>query len=238
MIESLSAKGLAMSLWSSEMRFRDRLEAGRCLAARLRAYQGLKALVLGIARGGVVVGTPIAEELQAELEVIAPRKLPIPFNPEAGFGAIAEDGTMQLNSALVRALGLSDEEIQEIATKVLAEVRRRIERYRGDRPPPTVSGRVVILVDDGLATGYTMLAAIHSVKRDAPARLVVAVPVSPLSTLRRIEPQVDELHCLIAPEADVFAVANFYEDFRDISDEEVIALLERARRLPHARSES
>jgi putative phosphoribosyl transferase len=227
-----------MGIGPSRIRFRDRWEAGRCLAARLRAYQGLNALVLGIARGGVVVGAPIAEELQAELEVIAPRKLPIPVNPEAGFGAIAEDGTLQLNSALVRALGLSDEEIREIATKVLAEVRRRIERYRGDRPPPTVSGRVVILVDDGLATGYTMLAAIRSVKKGAPARLVVAVPVSPLSTLRRIEPHVDELQCLIAQEADVFAVANFYEDFRDIPDEDVIALLERARRPPQAKSES
>jgi putative phosphoribosyl transferase len=224
--------------WSFGIRFRDRAEAGRRLAARLRAYQGLDALVLGIARGGVVVGAPIAEALEAELEVIAPRKLPIPFNPEAGFGAIAEDGTIYLNAALVRALGLTEDEIRQIAAEVLAEVRRRIERYRGDRPPPVVNDRTVILVDDGLATGYTMLAAIQSVKKGAPARLVVAVPVSPASTLRRIEPHVDELHCLIAPETDVFAVADFYEDFRDVRDEDVTALLERARRKRQERSES
>ncbi|MCS6815882.1 MAG: phosphoribosyltransferase family protein [Blastocatellia bacterium] len=219
-------------------RFRDRTEAGHQLAARLLAYRDSETLVLGIARGGVVVGAPIADALQAELDVIAPRKLPIPFNPEAGFGAIAEDGTMYLNSVLVRALDLREEEIREIAADVLAEVRRRVARYRGDRPPPRVKGRPVILVDDGLATGYTMLAAIESVKKDAPARLVVAVPVSPLSTLRSIEPHVDELICLIARETEVFAVADFYEDFRDLRDEEVIALLERARSRPRERSAS
>ncbi len=220
------------------IRFRDRADAGRRLAARLRAHHGLDALVLGIARGGVVVGAPIAEALEAELEVIAPRKLPIPSNPEAGFGAIAEDGTLYLNAALVRALGLAEEEIRRIAAEVLAEVRRRIERYRGDRPPPAVNSRTVILVDDGLATGYTMLAAIQSVKRGAPTRLVVAAPVSPASTLRQIEPYVDELHCLVAPETDVFAVANFYEDFRDVRDEDVIALLERTRQKRQERRES
>jgi len=219
-------------------RFRDRTEAGRQLAARLISYRDRDALVLGIARGGVVVGAPIAEALHAELDVLAPRKLPIPAAPEAGFGAIAEDGTMYLNPALVRALELTEEEIRAIAARVLVEVRRRVARYRGDRPPPQVRDRPVILVDDGLATGYTMLAAISSVKREAPGRLVVAVPVSPLSTLRMIEPHADEVVCLLAPETEVFAVANFYEDFRDLQDEEVIALLEQARRRAHPRSAS
>jgi len=220
------------------VRFRDRTEAGRRLAARLLAYCGRDALVLGIARGGVVVGAPIAEALQAELDVIAPRKLPTPFNPEAGFGAIAEDGTMYLNPTLVRALGLTEEEIRAIAADVLVEVRRRVARYRGDRPPPRMSDRPVILVDDGLATGYTMLAAIESVRKEVPARLVVAVPVSPLSTLRLIESRADEVVCLIVRETEVFAVANFYEDFRDLRDEEVIALLEQARSRAQERSAS
>lgn len=227
-----------MDRWAERVRFRDRTEAGRQLAARLLSYRGRDALVLGIARGGVVVGAPIAEALQAELDVIAPRKLPIPFNPEAGFGAITEDGTIHLNPTLVRALGLTEHEIQEIAADVLAEVRRRVARYRGDRPPPMVKDRTVILVDDGLATGYTMLAAIQSVRKGAPARLVVAVPVSPISTLRAIEPHADELICLIAQETEVFAVANFYDDFRDLQDEEVIALLEQARQRVSERSES
>lgn len=227
-----------MEFEGGRVRFRNRAEAGRQLAERLHPYRDLNALVLGIARGGVVVGAPIAEELRGELEVLVPRKLPIPFNPEAGFGAVAEDGTMYLNMAIVRAIGLSEAEIQRIAENVLAEIRRRIERYRGDRPPPAVKDRTVILVDDGLATGYTMLAAIRSVRAGSPARIVVAVPVSPMATLRAIEPEADDLICLVAEETEVFAVANFYDDFRDVSDEEVIALLQRARRRPPERSMS
>lgn len=209
------------------MYFRDRSQAGCRLAEALEQYRGQSVIVLGIPRGGVATAYAVAEALGAELDVIVPRKLPLPFNPEAGFGAITEDGTIILNEALVRQVGLSAEEIQQIADRVLIEVRRRVQEYRGGRPPAELSGRVVILVDDGLATGYTMLAAIHSVKKQSPARVVVAVPCSPVSTLREVEPSVDELVCLIAPNTLSFAVADYYQDFHDMTDEEVKQLLRR-----------
>jgi putative phosphoribosyl transferase len=207
--------------------FRDRLDAGRQLAAELEKYKGQGAIVLGVPRGGVAVGYPIVEHLDAELDIIIPRKLPIPFSPEAGFGAITEDGTIILNELLVAHCRLSPEDIDQIAREVLAEVQRRVAEYRSQRPRPILKDRTVILVDDGLATGYTMIAAIHSVKKQKPAQIVLAVPCSPASTLERIRTMVDETVCLAAPETESFAVANFYQDFHDMSDAEVKELLAR-----------
>jgi putative phosphoribosyl transferase len=205
--------------------FRDRLEAGQQLAANLEHYRDQGAIVLSIPRGGVAVGYPIAEHLDAELDIIIPRKLPIPFSPEAGFGAITEDGTIILNEPLVARCGLTSEEISQIAQGVLTEVQRRVIEYRGPRPNPILKQRIVILVDDGLATGFTMIAAIHSVKAQEPDRVVLAVPCSPASTLAHIRPMVDEAVCLVAPDTESFAVANFYQDFHDMSDAEVKDLL-------------
>lgn len=209
------------------MYFRDRLDAGHQLAKALEAYRGQDVIVLGIPRGGVTTAYPIAEQLQAELDIIIPRKLPLPWSPEAGFGAITEDGTIVLNEAMVSQVGLSPAEIEVIARRVRREVQRRVKEYRGACPAPDLNGRIVILVDDGLATGYTMLAAIQSVKKHAPARVVVAVPCSPASTLESVRPLVDDLVCLIAPDTLSFAVANFYQDFHDMSDGEVKKLLQQ-----------
>lgn len=229
--ERAAVKFFRMNWWSQRsVTFADRASAGSRLADRLLHYRGLDPLVLGIARGGVVVGAPIARALDGHLEVIVPRKLPIPFNPEAGFGAVAEDGTVYLDHSLMEACHLTTEDVEHIKGKVLEEIHRRIARYRGNRPLPDMIGRTVILTDDGLATGYTMMAAIVSVRKNHPHRVVVAVPVSPERTAETVSHMSDEFICLLTVDTPVFAVASFYEDFHDLTDEEVIQCLAAFRK--------
>ena len=206
--------------------FRDRRDAGRRLAERLLDYQDRDAVVLAIPRGGVPVGFEVAGRLRAEFDVIVPRKIPIPWNPEAGMGAITADGTMVLNESMVRSLGLSKEEIEHAAEEVREEVVRRTEIYRAGRVEPEIAGKPVILVDDGLASGYTMLAAIESLKKQGPSSIVVAVPTASSGAARLIGPKVDELVALIVSERLPFAVADFYLEWRDLSDEEVLEFLQ------------
>ncbi|MCL6431658.1 MAG: phosphoribosyltransferase [Anaerolineae bacterium] len=209
--------------------FETRDQAGRELAGVLaESYAGTEAVVLAVPRGGVPVGAPIAARLQAPLDVIVPRKIPIPWEPEAGFGAVAPDGTIVLNEQLVPLLGLSEAEILAEARLVQQEIQRRTRVYRGNRPPPATAGRLVILTDDGLASGLTMIAAVRSVRRNGPRQIVVAVPVAPRSSLERVSPEADEVICLIEQERGPFAVASFYRFFPDLSDEEVIRLLSEA----------
>ncbi len=230
MISARRGIGQRTGTWIvQDMIFRDRRDAGQRLAQALEKYRGQDVIVLGIPRGGVMTGYPIAEALNGELDVIIVRKLPLPFNPEAGFGAVTDDGSLILNDRIVRAVGLTAEQIDAIAQRVLAEVRRRVQVYRGDHPPPQLTDRTIILVDDGLATGYTMIAAIESVKKKAPRQVVVAVPCSPASTVERVRPLADDFVWLVAPETESFAVASFYEDFHEMSDEEVTSLLARFR---------
>lgn len=205
--------------------FKDRLHAGRELAKKLRGYRGRDVIVLAIPRGGVPVAYSIALELNAVLDVIVPRKIPIPWNPEAGFGAVTVDGEIVLNKDLVSRIGLEDDEIKELAGPVIEEIKRRIRIYRGDKKFLDLGGETVIIVDDGLASGYTMLSAIKSVRRETPKELVVAVPVGPLSSVKLIEPLVDDLVCLVVEDAFSFAVASFYDEFPDLSDDEVIQYL-------------
>ncbi len=204
--------------------FDDREEAGQRLA---ESYHGPRegVVVLGIARGGVPVGYPLAMSVGGELEVIVVRKLPIPYSPEAGFGAIAPDGSLVLNEEMMRRLLLPDEQVERIAARVLDEVRRREKAYRGDRAFPELKGKNVVLTDDGLATGYTMIAAIKMARQQEPESVSVAVPVSPAQTADRIEPLVDNFHCLYLSSHYPFAVASFYRDFHDMSDEEVLRYL-------------
>ncbi len=208
--------------------FTDRLDAGRLLA---EAYRGPRdgVVVLGIARGGVPVGFPIAKHLGAPLDVVTARKLPVPWSPETGFGAVAPDGSVVLNEELLPALRLSRPEIDAIVSDVLAEVRRREKVYRGDMPPAPLEDRNVILADDGLATGYTMIASIEMARNAGAASITVAVPVSPADTARRIEPMVDKLLLIHVAHTYSFAVASFYRDFHDMEDSEVLDLLEEAR---------
>ncbi len=212
--------------------FETREDAGRMLAEEVARYAGnAQAIVLGIPRGGVPVGAPIALRLGAPLDVIIPRKIPIPWEPEAGFGAVTADGTIVLNDEYVPLLGLSREEIVQAAREVQEEIRRRTRVYRDDRPPPAVQGRLVVLTDDGLATGFTMLAAIRSLRASNPSRVLVAVPAAPRSSLDRVAAEADDAICLILQERSPFAVASFYHRFPDLDDEEVIAYLRQAERL-------
>ena len=205
--------------------FRDRADAGRALARAVAHLRGENAVVLAVPRGGVAVAAPLAEALGAPLELMLVRKLPIPHSPEAGFGAVALDGHVVLNESLVRLLGLPPERIDAIVAETLAEVRRRAKEYTGTDRPPEVRGKQVCLVDDGLASGFTMIAAARMVRECGPSRMTLCVPVSPHDSLRAVEPYFDDLYCLIEQARPPFAVASFYEDFHDLTDDEVRALL-------------
>ncbi len=213
---------------SGVVRFNDREAAGRELA---RHYGGRREdlLILGIPRGGPAVGLTMAQALDAELDVIVTRKLPVPWSPELGFGAIAPDGSLSLNPEVLDVIGLRDDDIQAIASEVLEEVKRREHVYRGDRTFPIVAGRNVVVVDDGLATGYTMIAAINMLRNLKPAWLGIAVPVGPADTVEHIRPMADYLLCFFIAGGAPFAVASYYDDFHDMRDAEVIQYLERAR---------
>lgn len=208
--------------------YADRHDAGKQLAEHLLRFKR-NAIVMAIPRGGVPVGYEIAKRLDVPLDVIVPRKLPIPSEPEAGFGAVAPDGTVVLNEHLMAYLGLSTKEIEEIVVQVLNEVRRRVKEYRGDRPLPNLKGKNVIVVDDGLASGYTMIAAVRAIRSEHPKRIIVAVPCSPETSVERLEKEADEVISLAVQEFGPFAVASFYEEFPDLSDEEVKGLLMEKR---------
>jgi predicted phosphoribosyltransferase len=210
------------------MVFRDRREAGKQLSERLLHLRGHSPIVLALPRGGVVVGDEVARALGAPLEVIVARKLGAPGNPEFGFGAIGPGGERVLDRNTVRMLGLSEADIELVAREELEELQRRLHHYRGDRPMPELRGRTAIVVDDGLATGVTARAALRAVRRMQPARLVLAVPVSPPDTAESMAAEVDELVCLHTPPG-FMAVGQWYQVFDQTSDEEVMQILERHR---------
>jgi predicted phosphoribosyltransferase len=212
--------------------FRDRAEAGRVLAERLRRYAGRDdVVVLGLPRGGVPVAFEVARELGVPLDVFLVRKLGVPGHEELAFGAIATGGTRVLNTELIERLALPPEWIEAIDARERRELERRERAYRGDEPPPDLAGRMVILVDDGLATGSTMLAAVRAIREDDPARIVVAVPVGDPGVCARLETVADEVVCAITPRP-LRSVGSWYEDFSQTSDDEVRDLLARARRPP------
>jgi erythromycin esterase-like protein/predicted phosphoribosyltransferase len=217
-------------------RFHDRAHAGRLLAERLRDYAGRDdVVVLALPRGGVPVGYEIAQALDAPLDVFLVRKLGVPGHEEYALGAIATGGIRVLNTQLVESLDLPTEWVEAIDAKERRELQRRERTYRGDRPPPDVAGRTVILVDDGLATGATMLAALHALRADEPARVVVAVPVADPDVCDGLRAVADDVVCLATPQP-LRAVGVWYEDFSQTSDDEVRVLLEQARRPPVARA--
>ena len=208
--------------------FHDRVEAGRALAARLqpwRAVDGL--LVLGLPRGGVPVAFQIAQALGAELDILLVRKLGSPGNPELAMGAIASGGIRVMNPEVVLWAGIDDRAIERVVEREEEELERRARLYRGRRPMPVIAGRRIILVDDGMATGATMRAALATLRSQDPAELVVAVPVAPSDTVSSLGREADAVVCLGTP--DPFgAIARFYVEFPQVSDEEVIAALARA----------
>jgi predicted phosphoribosyltransferase len=208
--------------------FRDRIEAGRLLAAKLGAYADRQdVLVLALPRGGVPVGYEVARALGAPLDVFIVRKLGVPGHEELAMGAVATGGVRVLNEQILADLDIPDHVIEAVAAREEQELTRRERLYRGNRPAPSVRGRTVILVDDGLATGATMHAAIKALRQQEPARIVVAVPTAAPATCEQLKAEVDEVICAISPEP-FYAVGLWYEDFSQTSDEEVRELLARA----------
>lgn len=212
--------------------FRDRRDAGRRLAERLAGYRDEKLVVLALPRGGVPVGFEISRSLGAPLDVFIARKLGAPGQEELGIGAVAQGGVRVLNEYAVDALDIPDGYIERTAKKETEEIERRLETLRGEgRPEPEVGGRTAILVDDGLATGVTAQAAVQALRLREPRSLILAAPVCAAQTAKRLRPEVDELVCLETP-YDLRAIGFWYEDFYQVSDEEVISLLARAIQSP------
>jgi putative phosphoribosyl transferase len=210
------------------MIFRDRIEAGQHLAERLKDYADrADVVVLALPRGGVPVGYEVAKQLRVPLDVFLVRKLGVPGYEELAMGAIASGGVRVINEDVVRYLGIPDAVIDRVAEQEQRELERRERAYRGDRPSPTVKDRVVILIDDGLATGSTMRAAATALRKQRPARIVVAVPVSSIQACDEFRDEVDEIVCAMTPEP-FGGVGLWYEDFSQTTDEEVRKLLRRA----------
>lgn len=229
-VTSLEAPSAAPSaLAGREARFSDRRDAGRQLATLLGRFRDERPIVVGIPRGGVPVAAEVARALGAPLDVTIVRKIGAPRNPEYAIGALAEGGVRVLSQEAVRAVGLSDRQLDILAAHVEDELVQRLARYRGARGPATLSGRTAILVDDGLATGRSALAAARSLRKRGAARVILAIPVAAPESAQALRHYADEVACLQEP-ADLWAVGHWYEDFRPTTDEEVIAVLAEHRR--------
>jgi putative phosphoribosyl transferase len=210
------------------MRFRDRKDAGRQLASLLMGYRGESPLVLGLPRGGVPVAYEVARALGAPLDVWMVRKVGAPGQPELGLGAVAEGGALFLDRGMMRSLGFSEAEVMPTVEREAGEVSARVARFRGPHPAPDIEGRTVILVDDGVATGGTMRAAIGALRERHPRRIILAVPVGAVESLDSLSLEVDDVVCA-HPAEFMMAVGEFYDDFSQTPDAEVQQLLARAR---------
>ncbi|HZQ10194.1 MAG TPA: phosphoribosyltransferase [Anaerolineae bacterium] len=206
-------------------KFLDRREAGQRLAEKLIALKGQSAvIVLGIPRGGIVVADEIAQALDAPLDVFITRKIGAPFNHELALGAVASDGTVFLDQALIHQLHIPRILVEHERKKQLREIARRVSLYRGSRAPLIVENKIVILVDDGIATGSTTIAALRALRKQNPQRIILAVPVAPRPSLPILRAECDELVILDSPEPFV-AVGLFYEDFGQVTDDKVVEIL-------------
>lgn len=211
------------------MLYKDRYDAGQQLAKELLQYKDEKPVIIAIPRGGVVLGYEIAKALNAPLDIIVARKIGAPFQPELGIGAIAPKGVRILNSGLIKTLGISELQIEQIIEDETIEMNRRIDLYRGKLAPLELSEKTVIIVDDGIATGISDKASIISIKHFYPKKIILAVPVCPPNTVEKFRKEVDGFICLAQP-PDFYAVGAYYENFEQVSDEEVINLLHESRK--------
>jgi putative phosphoribosyl transferase len=211
-----------------ESRFDDRRDAGRRLAVELRMLAPERPVVVALPRGGVPVAEEVATALNAPLEILAVRKLGAPHNPEYGIGAIVEDGTKVFDPEALAVLGIDNRTLESIVVSERAELRRRVAAYRGERPPLELAGRTVVVVDDGVATGVTDTAALRSIRKRGPRRLILAVPVAPPESVARLREEADEVLCLLAPPL-LYGVGQWYRDFSQVSDREVIEALAAPR---------
>jgi putative phosphoribosyl transferase len=213
--------------------FADRRDAGRQLATALQEHKASDPVIIGLPRGGVTVAAEVAERLGAPLDIIVVRKLGSPWQPELGIGALAEGGVRVINEALVRELDLTPEQIEEVTAREEVELARRVRRYRGERPPIDVTDRSVIVVDDGLAGGYTARAAIDALRQRGAARTVIAVPVAPEDEAARLRHVADDVVALVTSPWLV-AIGEAYGDFSQATDEDVVSILQRAGTEPGA----
>jgi putative phosphoribosyl transferase len=211
-----------------QIRFKNRVQAGELLSSRLQRYANrTDVLVFGLPRGGVPVAAEVAKKLNAPLDVFVVRKLGVPGHRELAMGAIATGGIRVLNQELIFHLGIPNDNIEAVTAEEHEELQRREIAYRGDESPPEIHGKIVILVDDGIATGSTMRAALQALRQQQPRRVIVAVPVAPLSICPELENLADEVIVLMAPR-EFYAVGEWYEEFSQTSDEEVTRLLNNA----------
>lgn len=210
--------------------FEDRYHAGELLAKKLVEYKGKNAYVLTIPAGGVQVACVIAKMLDLPLDIAVTRKIHIPWNKEAGFGAVTWDGIIILNEPLVATLGLTKQAIDQCIADEKEAIKRRLEKFRGSRPFPNLKDKTVILVDDGLASGFSMLATIMSIKRMSPKEIIAAIPTASLDAVERITPHVDRIICLNIRTGPVFAVADAYRVWYDLDEEDVVDILRKLAR--------
>lgn len=209
------------------MLFENRCHAGELLSEKLAAYRGRSPLILAVPRGGVAVALPVWRSLRGGLDLLITRKIGAPYQPELAVGAVSGEGFVMLNESLVAQLRVTPSYIDRSVKAEQAEIVRRLRLYRGGRPAPEIDGKVVLLIDDGVATGFTLMAALKGLRQKKPDELVLAVPVGPPDTLARLGEEVDALYCLDAP-PHFGAVGQFYRDFRQTTDAEVITALEEA----------
>ena len=209
--------------------FENRYDAGRKLAEKLTEYANQSVVVLAIPNGGVAVALGVALALGADLDLVISRKIPLPLSPEGGFGAVTDDGTIILDEEVVKKAGLSQPQINYQVSQVRANIRKRSLLYHRDRPPVVISGRTVIIVDDGLASGYTMRAAVESVRHRKPKKIIAAVPVGPEAVVKELEKVADRVVTCAVGSMPKFYVADFYRYWHDISDDEVLHCLKEWR---------
>ena len=210
--------------------FKDRRDAGERLADILTDLRDERCLVAAIPRGGVVVGYYVAERFDWPLEVVVPRKIGAPYQPELAVGAVAEDGTIYVEEEVARAVGVGMDWIRDAAERELEEVKRRIKLYRGGAELPRLDEYIVIAVDDGVATGATMIATVRFLKKLGARRVIIAIPVAPPEVLPKLRAEADEVRCLETP-IPFYAIGQFYMNFAQVSDVEVMDYLSRSRRL-------
>ena len=210
--------------------FKDRRDAGEKLADVLADLKDERCLVAAIPRGGVVVGYYVAERFDWPLEVVVPRKIGAPYQPELAVGAVAEDGTIYVEEEVARAVGVGMDWIRDAAERELEEVKRRIKLYRGGAELPRLDEYIVIVVDDGVATGATMIATVRFLKKLGARRVIIAIPVAPPEVLPKLRAEADEVRCLETP-IPFYAIGQFYMNFAQVSDVEVMDYLSRSRRL-------
>jgi predicted phosphoribosyltransferase len=214
---------------AAEPMFENRYDAGRKLAEKLAEYAGKAAVVLGIPNGGVAVALGVALGLNADLDMVISRKIPLPLSPEGGFGSVTDNGTTIFDEEIIKKAGLSQAQINYQVNKVRSDIRHRSLLYHTDRPPISIAGRTVIVVDDGLASGYTMRAAVESVRHRKPDRVIAAVPVGPEPAVEALREVADRVVTYVTSQEPRFYIADYYHSWHDITDAEVLHCLKEWR---------